>query len=428
MKLKTQLDGWPDIHPRSSKKGWARPPGQTQAAFSCEEVAPVVGLNPTFVRNVIGSNRKLDFDDIERLLLLDDAAETFIPRSRIVSYFERLALRRGVEHLRPQSIPVGQVVCGDAHKLIPSLQDDRVDCVVTSTPYWAVRLYGTPKPVEWADGEVSPFGHEQTPEGFIRHSVEILYLLKPKLAESGSIWWNVGDTFNTRTQIRGNAAETLRAMRGLDRRKWTEQDCRRYSAGHAYLEDGEQSLIPQRIAERASRIGYLVKSVIAWKKDGSMPEPTTSRVTRSVEHIIHLAKIRMPCFDKEAFRNTPANLGGRNVLLEHDKITDVWHLPTSIGGDGHGAQFPLALPGRCIALSTKENGLVLDPFAGLGTSGVAALKLKRQFIGFDVSSEYAELANKKLESIRMTVAHLPRFRASAKGFSKGVPAPEIQSP
>ncbi len=396
MAERRQIDGWPDIHPRSSVDGWQYPADEFQHPFSIEEVAPVVGLHPSFVKRVVGQARSLTLRDIERLLLLDDAAETFVPRSRIVGYFKRLASRRGLDQFRPHSLGIDQVICGDAHKLIPALIDESIDCVVTSTPYWAVRIYGTPQKVEWADGEICPFGHEQTPEGFIRHSVEILNILKAKVAKHGSVWWNVGDTFNTRTQIRGNAAETLRAMKGLDRKKWTDQNCRRYSAGHAYLEDGEQSLIPQRIAERASRIGYLVRSMVSWSKDGSMPEPTKSRVTRSVEHIIHLTKERSPYFDKEAFRTTPAMLGGRNTLLEQDKVTDVWHLPTSSGGDGHGAQFPLALPGRCISLSTKEGGIVLDPFSGSGTSGLAALKLKRKFIGFDVSQEYVDLANKKI--------------------------------
>lgn len=402
MTSRTQLEGWPDIHPRSSTSGWAPIGAQNDETFSIEEVAPIVGLQPAFVRRVIGKARPLSFADIEKLVLLDDAAETFVPRSKIATYFRRLASRRGVEKLRPHSIGLNQVICGDAHKLIPSLGDRSIDCVVTSTPYWAVRIYGTPKPVEWADGETCPYGHEQTPEGFVRHSVEILFLLKPKVSDTGSVWWNVGDTFNTRTQIRGNAAETLRAMKGLDRRKWTEHNCRRYSAGHAYLEDGEQSLIPQRIAERASRIGYLVRSMISWSKNGSMPEPTASRVTKSVEHIIHLTKVRTPYFDKEAFRKTPAMLGGRNALFEDDKVTDVWHLPTSTGGDGHGAQFPLALPGRCISLSTKEKCVVLDPFAGSGTSGLAAVRLKRQFIGFDVSQEYVDLANKKMTQVEQT--------------------------
>jgi DNA modification methylase len=396
MKARTTLEGWPDIHPRSSEAGWERPKSDEGDTFSIEEIAPIVGLQPSFVRRVIAPAKNIGFRDIERLLLIDDAAETFVPRSKVVAYFERLASRKGVDQLRPHSIALNQVICGDAHKLIPSLDDGSIDCVVTSTPYWAVRIYGTPKLVEWADGEICPYGHEQTPEGFIRHSVEILFLLRPKLTTHGSIWWNVGDTFNTRTQIRGNAAETLRAMKGLDRRRWTEHNCRRYSAGHAYLEDGEQSLIPQRIAERASRVGYLVRSMISWSKNGSMPEPTKSRVTKSVEHIIHLTKVRTPYFDRESFRTTPAMLGGRNALFEDDKVTDVWHLPTSTGGEGHGAQFPLSLPGRCISLSTKPNHVVLDPFAGSGTSGLAAVKLKRQFIGFDVSQTYVNLANKKL--------------------------------
>jgi DNA modification methylase len=57
---------------------------------------------------------------------------------------------------------------------------------------------------------------------------------------------------------------------------------------------------------------------------------------------------RTPYFDKGAYRQTPASLG-RNALFEQDQVTDVWHLPTATGGKGHGAQFPLALPGRCIS-------------------------------------------------------------------------------
>jgi len=396
-KPRAQITGWPDIHPTSSEKGWdTHGLSSDKPVFTVAEVAPVVGLSTTFVRRIVGRNTLVSFRDIERLALLDDAAETFVPRSRIIPYFERLASRSRVEELRPLETQAGLVVCGDAHKLIPTLADGSIDCVVTSTPYWAVRVYGTPKDVEWADGEVCPFGHEQTPEGFIRHSTEILWLLQSKLKTSGSIWWNLGDTFNTRTQIRGNSAETLRAMKGLDRRKWTEHGCRRYSAGHAYLEDGEQALIPQRIAERASRLGYLVKSMISWRKDGSLPEPTRSRVTRSVEHIIHLAKTRSPHFDKDAYRTTPPSLGGRNPLDEQDQVTDVWHLPTSSGGEGHGAQFPLSLPGRCIALSAPVDGTVLDPFAGSGTTGVAAQRLGRRFVGFDVSPEYVALANAKI--------------------------------
>lgn len=397
-KARNQLEGWPDIHPRSPTIGWT--PGvypSEPATFAISQVAPIVGLQPAFIKRVLGRSRPLSYRDIEQLMLLDDAAETFVPRSKIMDYFSTLASRSFANELKPHALREGQVICGDAHKLIPCLGDRSVDCVVTSTPYWGVRVYGTPKQVDWADGETCPFGHEQTPEGFIRHSVELIYLLEPKLAETGSIWWNVGDTYHTRTQIRGNAYETLQAMQGLDRRKWKDHNCRRFSGGHSYLIDGEQCLIPQRIAERVSRLGYLMKSVISWRKDTSLPEPTQSRVSRSLEYILHITKERNAYFDKGAFRSTPAALGGRNLLDERDQVTDVWHLRTSNGGSGHGAQFPLSLPGRCISLSTKPGSLVVDPFAGSGTTGLAAGRMGRRFLGFDVSPEYTQLANDRLE-------------------------------
>ena len=84
-----------------------------------------------------------------------------------------------------------------------------------------MRVYGGMKDSVWADGEVCPFGLEQTSEGFVRHSVAVLCRLKSKIVEDGSIWWDVEDTFNTRTQIRANAAEALHAMQGKDKKRWS---------------------------------------------------------------------------------------------------------------------------------------------------------------------------------------------------------------
>ena len=195
------------------------------------------------------------------------------------------------------------------------------------------------------------------------------------------------DTYNTRTQIRRNAAETLRAMKGNDPRGWRDHECRRYSAGHSFLNDGEQCLIPFRVAERASRIGYFVKSVITWKKNGSMPETVGTRVTRELEYILHLSVDRTPLFQKNQYTTIPEAIGGRNRTFESEKLTDVWCFRTTSGRDGHGAQFPIELPGRCIALTTKKSDLVLDPFVGAGTAVLAACRLGRKGLGFDVSKD-----------------------------------------
>src|SRR5207248_5433536 len=101
-------------------------------------------------------------------------------------------------------------------------------------------------------------------------------------------------------------------------------------------------------------------------------------------------------FDRDAYLESAAKVGGRNNGQESSKLSDVWFLSTSAGKDGHGAQFPLALPGRCILLSTQEDDLVLDPFVGSGTSAVVSKILRRRFLGFDVSSKYLDIAAKSL--------------------------------
>jgi len=143
--------------------------------------------------------------------------------------------------------------------------------------------------------------------------------------------------------------------------------------------------------------------MITWKKENSMPETVSTRVTREAEYIIHLSRQRAPYFDKSVYRRLPPSLGGRRPGYESGKITDIWYLPTAAGMDGHGAQFPLALPARCIALSTEEGDLVLDPFVGSGITSVAAARLNRRSLGFDVSERYLKIARGKFESENTTM-------------------------
>lgn len=401
-----------DIHPETPLTTLTRDfDGQTLArAFPLNVVCAVTGMSTSFVKRAVSIvKNEVSLRDVLYLLDMDAFAETFIPRSRVPTYL--FAWSQGNSGPRI-ALPDNQdFIQGSATTLIPKLPERTVQCVVTSTPYWGLRLYNDTFLVQWADGETCAFGNEQTPEGFIRHTTELLFLLRPSITPTGSVWWNLMDTYNTRTQIRENAAETLRAMRGQDGRSWLDYDCRRYSAGHSYLKDGEQCMIPARVAERASRVGYLVKSVITWKKNGSMPETVDTRVTRELEYIIHLSVERSPLFKKSIFRELPESLGGRNESFERDKLTDVWCFRTSAGRDGHGAQFPIELPSRCIALSSNERDLVLDPFIGAGTTAVAARRLGRRCLGFDVSDSYLSVArantNGKPQSRGRVAAELP---------------------
>lgn len=386
--------------------------------FPIDAVAAAVGMQTTFIRKICGRKSLLSATDVLQLLDQDSFRETFVPRSKVISYLSDLSKSPKPEE-RKTPLPNGyDLIHGNSLEVIKTLPSSSVKCVVTSTPYWGLRIYKDPRFNRWGDGEYCPYGHEQTPEGFLRHTTEVLAALFDVLTEDGSIWWNVMDTFNTRTQIRGNAVEALRAMQGKDDRSWGDHECRRYSAGHSYLKDGEQCMIPALIAERASRIGYYVKSVITWAKTSSLPEPQESRVSRNLEYVLHLTKTRTPLFNKDIYRRLPAALGGRNNGSETDKLSDVWTLPTSSGRGGHGAQFPIALPARCIGISTNEGDVVLDPFVGAGNSGVAARALGRKFIGIDVCSEYLDTAKRKIAETRPQMLDLEAKQIAPRSLPK----------
>lgn len=377
--------------------------------FGIERVAAVVGMSRAYIARALdypaGSRpRSLSLAQVVDLLDVDEFQETFIPRSQVPEYL----LQGASAELPPALIAEEDIalVQGDARQLIPQLSAASVQCVVTSSPYWGMRLYDNHRDIRWADGERCPYGFEQTPEGFIRHTVELLYLLRPAISASGSVWWNLMDTYNTRTPIRGSSAEKLRAMEGHAEYSlgWTEHLACRHSAGHMFLDDGEQCLIPPRVAERASRIGYSLKSFITWNKN-STPEPVKTRVTRQAEYILHMAVRPTPQFTKRAWQKLSQRLGGVDPRFESpEKLTDIWSLPTANGKNGHGAEYPLALPARCIALTTRPGDLVLDPFVGGGTTALAALALKRRCIGFDISSAYIETAQERLREAKEMLA------------------------
>ncbi len=85
-------------------------------------------------------------------------------------------------------------------------------------------------------------------------------------------------------------------------------------------------------------------------------------------------------------------------LNNYECFTDVWEVkkvPRKVSG--HPATFHEEIPLRCIRASTEEGDIVLDPFIGSGTTAIASLKTNRNYIGFDVSEEYIRIANERIE-------------------------------
>jgi DNA modification methylase len=363
----------------------------------------VLGMSSAYIGRALGRPgtrpRTLTLGQIIDLLDVDGYQETFVRRSQVPHYLLDQATNTTTPAIDGRTQVEPQVAHGNARDLLRRLVPGSVQTVVTSTPYWGMRIYENTRPVKWADGAHCVYGFEQTPESFIRHSVELLYLLRPALTADGSVWWNVMDTYNTRTPIRGSASQRLTAMGGTreSQKGWTEHEACRHSAGHMYLNDGEQCSIPARIAERASRIGYRLISCITWNKHNSSPEPVRNRVTRNAEYILHLSPgTKPPLFRKDAWKELNPEDGGPSKFESKDRITDVWALPVAKGRDGHGAAFPPALASRCITLSSNAGDVVLDPFVGSGTTALVADRLQRRCVAFDISDKYVELTRSRL--------------------------------
>jgi len=148
-------------------------------------------------------------------------------------------------------------------------------------------------------------------------------------------------------------------------------------------------------------IGYLMRGEIIWIKAegangscawGSFCSPSNPTLRDIHEYIL--------VFSKSDFRRA---YSGESTILKDDFLRDtlsVWRFnPESASKIGHPAPFPLELPLRLINLYSYKTDLILDPFLGSGTTCVAAKKLARDYIGYDIEEKYCKLAQNRLNTL-----------------------------
>lgn len=162
--------------------------------------------------------------------------------------------------------------------------------------------------------------------------------------------------------------------------------------------------------------GWFLRSDIIWHKKNSMPESVKDRPTKNHEYIFLLSKNQRYYYDAEAIKtksiepNDDRGSRGNRKRFPTDKINgirnsgiypmsnkrSVWTVNTKPYKEAHFAIYPEKLIVPCIKAGCPEDGIVLDPFMGVGTTAIVARKLNRNFIGFELKKEYVEMANKRL--------------------------------
>lgn len=307
-----------------------------------------------------------------------------------------------------------KIICGDAFKILKTIPDESIDCVITSPPYWALRDYGV-------RGQI---GLESTIGKYLGKLIAIFDEVKRVLKPSGTCWVNFGDTYANKTKgghrnkPQGNMYDSLTKRATFPKLK-TELN----------IPPKSLCMIPSRFALKMIEQGWILRNEIIWHKPNAMPQSIKDRFSVDFEKVFFLVKNRNYFFKQqfEALKN-PERLKRRllnptksHKLIEsywtssNPKISEkrklrmlengrnkrcVWTIGTTNFSGQHFAVFPPRLIETPIEAGCPMGGTVLDPFIGSGTTAIVARKLKRNFIGIELNREYVRLAKNRMKSIK----------------------------
>jgi site-specific DNA-methyltransferase (adenine-specific) len=149
--------------------------------------------------------------------------------------------------------------------------------------------------------------------------------------------------------------------------------------------------------------GFLMRGEVIWDKGSSASQSTAWGSWQSASNpVLRDVHEYILVFSKSTFKRNRENKDstiGRDEFLAWTK--SVWTFPAvSAKKVGHPAPFPEELPHRLIQLYSFVGDVVLDPFAGSGTTCLVAAMDKRHFIGYDINEEYLKLANERITAFR----------------------------
>ncbi len=306
--------------------------------------------------------------------------------------------------------PRNTILTGDALTRLRELSSGSVDCVVTSPPYFGLRDYG----------HDDQLGLESTVHAWVANLRDVMREVARVLVPTGSLWLNLGDSFSRHPKYGAPAKGLL--------------------------------LAPERLLLALAGDGWIVRNKLVWAKTNPMPSSVTDRFSLTYEVIYFLVRQKNYFFDLDALREPhrsswairerkspeasgwagplAASRGGLGRARDKEALGhplgknpgDVWQVATSRYKGAHFATFPAELIRRpilagcpavvctqcgvgqkqgtgtlgCDCHAPARRGLVLDPFFGVGTTGLVARDLGRDWLGIELNPEYVRLAQVRL--------------------------------
>lgn len=318
-----------------------------------------------------------------------------------------------------------------------------VQTCVTSPPYWGLRDYGI-------DGQL---GLEPTPEQYVANMVAVFAEVWRVLRDDGTVWLNLGDSYSRAPEKGGSgpgnknnchiddARRIMSESKGSSDGKVGRGDRAALRNASAGLKPKDLVGVPWRVAFALQAAGWYLRSDIIWAKPNPMPESVTDRPTKSHEYIFLLSKRERYYYDAEAVKEpstgwhdsefhtgktgehqlgrsqkvrSPAGwklgAGSHGSIHENGReqeityvedtfakrnIRTVWTVATQPYSEAHFATFPEALIKPCILAGAPVGGMVLDPFAGSGTTVQVSQDLGRRGVGLELNPAYSGMGARR---------------------------------
>lgn len=299
---------------------------------------------------------------------------------------------------------------GDCRKVMRAMIDrgERVQMCVTSPPYFGLRDYGHP-------GQI---GLESSPAEFVAAMVEVFSLVHQLLADDGTLWLNLGDTY-ARNPAKGQHKP---GDSGKQAYIYDTGGGRASSTASACLPEKNLIGIPWRVAFALQDAGWYLRQDIIWAKPNPMPESVTDRCTKSHEYLFLLSKNERYYFNHAAIKEpvaasrvarlsqaglasqtgstrVPGKTNGNMKAVGNAETRNrrsVWTIPTKPYKGAHFATFPPALIEPCILAGSRPGDIVLDPFLGSGTTRAVCYQHGRKCVGIELNESYATLQDARI--------------------------------
>ena len=321
---------------------------------------------------------------------------------------------------------IDTIQCGDSAFLLKQLPSNSIDLVITSPPYYLQRNYN--------DAGIG-VGHEKTVEAYIDSLLEVFREVVRIVRPSGNIVYNIGDKYLNSSLLLvpyrfAISASNLCPVRLVNDITWVKKNLtprqfdRRlvsstepffhFAKGENYYYDREIFFNEgnrERRYEPTNRLGEKYRDLIRYS---NLSVEAKKMANESLDEVINEVKsgkiqgfrMKIKGIHAEAFggqeggRKSQLDKNGFTIIRLHGKEMkkDVMSSTVeSIPGNKHSAIFPLTIIRELVKLLSPKGGVVLDPYIGSGTTGVAATEEGRHYIGIDIDPLYCDLAKTRIE-------------------------------